>query len=88
MSLNEDNSKESPVTATLTFLLPEAEKDLRVALDGAEWKRVAYEVDLWIRNKLKHGEVEKEFKTPGEALEALRSHLREEIQFRNLAIDE
>jgi hypothetical protein len=71
-------------TATLTFRLPEESNEHRLALDGAYWWGVAWDIDQWLRNQLKHG---CDHQTPEAALQAARDQLHEIIQSRNLELD-
>lgn len=41
--------------AILKFTLPEEEQGHRDALDGTNWKLVAWDIDQILRNALKHG---------------------------------
>jgi hypothetical protein len=41
--------------ALLEFNLPEEEQEHRDALDGTNWKLVAWDVDQILRNAIKHG---------------------------------
>lgn len=67
--------------ATLTFNLPEENAEYRQAVYGGEWKSVVYEVDMLMRNALKHGH---QYKTADEALQAVRDHLWNECKEYNL----
>ena len=40
---------------TLNFNLPEEEQEHRDALDGTNWKLVAYDIDQILRNAIKYG---------------------------------
>ena len=42
----------------LEFKLPEEQEEFKVAQEGGAWKSVVWEVDQWLRNKLKHGEMD------------------------------
>ena len=69
----------------LRFELPEEEAEFRAAMDGSRWKDVSYDLDQWLRSKLKHGH---SFESPGEALEECRKFLRELMEERNLTFDD
>jgi len=58
--------------ATLTFDLPEEASEHRDAIDGYKWRVACQELRQDVRNWLKYGHP---FKTPDEALEAVRAHL-------------
>lgn len=66
---------------TMTFSLPEEKYEHRCAVHGATWKNIVYEVDMFLRNHLKHGH---EFKTADDALQAVRDHLWEECKAESL----
>jgi hypothetical protein len=57
---------------TMTFSLPEERAEHADALHGAEWKAIVYDLSVNLRNHLKYGHM---FKTPDEALEAIRTLL-------------
>lgn len=67
--------------ATLTFKLPEETSEHQTAVHALDWKLVVYEVDMYLRNKLKHGH---DLKTADQALEAVRDYLWSECKDRNL----
>ena len=67
--------------AILEFNLPEEQAEHKQALQGADWECVLLELDLAIRNKLKHGH---KFKNADSALDWVRKQLHEEMQSRNL----
>lgn len=58
--------------ATLEFNLPDEDRDHHNALHGADWKGVCEDLDRQLRDWLKHGH---KFKTPYEALQAVRTLL-------------
>lgn len=58
--------------ATLTFTLPDEANEHRDALDGYQWRRCCECLRSELRNWLKYGH---SFKTPDEALEAVRTQV-------------
>ncbi len=44
--------------ATLKFELPDEQDEFKVALEGAGWRSAVIEVDQYLRNQLKHEELE------------------------------
>lgn len=60
--------------ATLTFTLPEETHEHRDALNGYQWRRSCECLRDQLRAWLKHGHT---FKTPDEALEAVRTELND-----------
>lgn len=63
-------------TATLNFNLPEDEFDFKCAVKGAAAVSVIDETLNQLRQWIKYGH---EFKTPDEALEAVREFMRDEL---------
>lgn len=59
--------------AILEFNLPEDADDFTLAKDGHGWYCAMFELDQWLRDRLKHGH---EFKTADEALQGCRDMLR------------
>jgi hypothetical protein len=57
---------------TMTFSLPEEQIEHDAALHGAEWKSIVYDLAVNLRTHLKYGHT---FKTPDEALEAIKTLL-------------
>lgn len=43
--------------ATITFNLPEEEHEYRNAVDGAKMRSILWEIDQWLRAKLKYEEL-------------------------------
>lgn len=70
-------------SAYLQFRLPDEEAEHNDALQGAEWRRVAEELDLWLRNQIKHRKLSRARKT---VLEEARSRLRTEVNERGLVL--
>ena len=59
--------------AILKFNLPEDKEEFDVASKGMDWALVAWDMDLLLRNKLKHGP--RTHATHAELLEELRDRL-------------
>ena len=55
--------------ATLTFDLPQENSEYNAAVYGEDWKLVAYEFSMYMRNLLKYGH---KLKTADEALEHMK----------------
>lgn len=43
--------------ATITFTLPEEEHEYRNAVEGAKMRSILWEIDQWLRTKLKYEEL-------------------------------
>ena len=67
--------------ATLTFSLPEEQREYECATHGADWKGIVYEVSIFLRNALKYGH---KYKSADEALESISRELWAECQAINL----
>lgn len=67
--------------ATLNFSLPEEENAYNTARRGGAYQAVVAVLAMDLRNKLKYGHT---YKTPDEALEALKSLLWDECSERYL----
>lgn len=63
--------------AKLEFNLPEESYEYKNAVNGSTWHGIVYEVDMFMRNSLKHGHT---FKSADEALEAVREKLWDECK--------
>ena len=70
--------------AILEFNLPEENEEHKVAVNSMGWHLLAYDMDQWLRGKLKHGH---EFKSADEALEATRDELRRNAYDSGLSLD-
>ena len=46
--------------ATLKFNLPEEQPEFDNAVNGTKWSLVAWELDQYLRSKIKHGELPQE----------------------------
>jgi len=60
--------------ATLKFNLPEEQTEFDNAVNGAKWSLVAWDLDQYLRNKIKYGEIPQE---AYDALEECRDKLHE-----------
>lgn len=67
--------------ATLTFNLPDEQYDYQNATNGGKWHGIAYDISMFLRNKLKYGH---DYKTADEALEAVKSEFWDLCQAENL----
>lgn len=72
--------------ATLTFRLPEEESEHRLAVNGAAWCLVSWEMDQWLRDQLKYGG--RGLKTADEALQKAREQLLELIESRGISLED
>lgn len=71
---------------TLKFKLPDEEKEFRVATQGAEFKAVLWDVDQYLRAKIKHGYDLSEEKR--EAYKEIRTLIHTELTDRNVSLDD
>ena len=85
MKISKRCGRRRPSRAVLEFDLREDRDQLTLALHGWAWWRVSWDVDQWLRGKLKHGH---EFKTADEALQACRDFLHETMSAENVSLDE
>lgn len=70
--------------ATLTFNLPEEEHEYMNAVQGAKMRSILWDVDQWLRSKLKYEEL-----SDGQydAFKETRDHLRELLIEENIDLD-
>ena len=69
--------------AKLEFNLPEENEEFQVAVDGWRYKSIIWELDSFLRSKLKYENLqEKEY----EIFDKVRSHLWELIKEENITI--
>jgi hypothetical protein len=68
----------------LIFPLPEDENDFEIAVNAMDWALTSWDMDKWLREKLKYGH---KFKSASEALEAVRDELRTILAEHNLNLD-
>ncbi len=71
--------------ATLVFSLPEENHEFANATQGAKMRSVLWELDQWLRTKLKFGEL-----SDGQydAYKATRDQLRELLQDENIDLEQ
>jgi hypothetical protein len=69
--------------ATLEFNLPEDQREFEIANQSKDMLCIIGNLEDALRSYLKYGH---EFKTPEEALEAIRTRLHEEINIRRVNI--
>lgn len=72
--------------ATLSFKLPEEADDHKFAVNGKNWALAAWDLDQQLRNWLKYGS--HGFKTPEEAMEAVRAHLRQILEGYSISLED
>ena len=70
--------------AILEFNLPEEQVDFEAAAQGMQWKRVVWDFDQMLRNRLKYG---KDCPSTSEALERVRAEFRQFIYDKGLVIE-
>lgn len=68
----------------LYFKLPSEEAAFRLATRAQDWALVAWDMDQWLREKLKHGH---SFDSADAALEAARTKLHELLDDYGLNLD-
>ena len=78
------NFQRGEMKATLEFDTPEEWEHLLAALHGMDWKSVVWEIDQFLRDKLKYGH---DFKSADEALEKTREELRDILQSFGLFLE-
>ena len=66
------NFQRGEMKAILEFDLPDESIEFKDAIQGSNWKGVVWDLDQFLRNKLKHGH---SFQSADEALEAIREEL-------------
>lgn len=65
----------------LIFNLPEEATEFRLACDGARWHSLVFDLDMWLRGLLKHGD-----RKDVDTLEQVRKKLHEMAEESNLNI--
>ena len=60
-------------TATLTFNIPEEQQEFEMAWKGPEWQGVVFDVDKYLRDNSKHGNLSMD---ASGTLEDFRTYLR------------
>lgn len=73
--------------AILTFNLPKEAVEFRIATSGQDWENLVWTLDQQLRSWLKYG-LSPEMKSPGEALQAIRDLLGEDMTERGLVFTE
>lgn len=70
--------------ATLTFTLPEEEHEYTNAVEGAKMRSILWDVDQWLRSKLKYEEL-----SDGQydAFKETRDHLRRLLIQENIDLE-
>jgi hypothetical protein len=70
--------------ATITFSLPEEDHEYRNAVDGAKMRSILWDIDQWLRAKLKYEDL-----TDGEydAFKQTREELRKLLIEENIDLD-
>jgi len=70
--------------ATLEFDLPEEEEEHQTAFNGAHWKGVCFEIDQYLRNKIKYAQ--DDTKNCINTLKMVRLELNSLIEGRGLTL--
>lgn len=70
--------------ATLTFNIPEERQEFEMACKGSEWQGVVFDVDKYLRDKLKYGKLST---GASDTLEDFRTYLRGCLEERKLSLD-
>jgi len=70
--------------AILKYKLPEEESNFRVAAMSMDWALALWDLDQHLRSLLKYGH---EFKSADEALEAVREHLHDLMEEREISFN-
>ena len=68
----------------LKYKLPEEARECKDAQDGAAWKTVAWEMDQYLRNVIKHGELSED---ACGYLQGARDRLNQEVENQELYLD-
>lgn len=71
--------------AVLVYRLPEEESDFRAAVHGRDAKLVLWSFDMYLRNRLKHGELPMDVH---EALQQARDELRSMLAEHGVSLDD
>jgi hypothetical protein len=70
--------------ATLTFTLPEEEHEYTNAVEGAKMRSILWDVDQWLRSKLKYEELsDGQF----DAFKETRDHIRRLLIEENIDLE-
>lgn len=68
----------------LTFDLPEDKDDHTLAIHGSDFYLAIWDLDQWLRSKLKYGH---DYKTVDDALEEAREQLHGFLEDRGVSLD-
>ena len=71
--------------ATLSYTLPEEESDFKAALQGRDAKLCLWQFLMYLRNRVKHGELPPEVH---DALQAARDELQSMMQEHGVSLDD
>lgn len=71
--------------ATLSYTLPEEEGDFRAAMQGRDAQLVLSSFDMYLRNRIKHGDLPD---AVHEALQAARDELRGMCEEHRVSLDD
>lgn len=71
--------------AILKFNLPDDSSEFKLAQDGGKWFAVSYDINMWLREQLNHGN---EFATADKALEKCRERLFELCENNSVSFDD
>lgn len=71
--------------AKLEYNLPEEKSDFMLASRAQGWYSTLWDLDQYLRNKLKHGN---DFKSTDEALAEIRKYLHELMEDNNITFDD
>lgn len=69
---------------TFTFLLPDDEDDFRCAVDGRGAHAVLWEMDSYLRSRLKYGELSSDV---ADALQKVRDELHRNLDERGVSLE-
>lgn len=71
--------------AQLTYKLPEEKSDFNLASKSRDWCGTLWDLDNYLREKLKYGN---DFKSADEALESVREYLHEMMAINGISFDD
>ena len=72
------------VKAILEFNMPEDFHEHSMAVHGVDWALVVWDMDQWLRNKLKYGH---SFDTIDGCVENIREHLHEFMETHGVSLE-
>lgn len=70
--------------ATLEFTLPDERSDHQDAVDGTRWRMVVWDIDQYLRNRIKYEELPEPVV---KVLQELRDTIRERLGDNNLKLE-